>query len=49
MFADLRKRYHWVLPEYVYSTQDSLLQVLDAAVIEPAEAKLREMQGRPMP
>jgi uncharacterized protein YjbI with pentapeptide repeats len=43
MFADLKKRYHWVLDPYRYDNQDSLIANLDANVIGPAEAKAKEL------
>jgi len=42
MFADLKRRYHWVLKPHVYENQNTLVEGLDA-VIAPAEAKAREL------
>lgn len=43
MFADLRRKYHWVLAVHSYDDHDSLLANLQSAVIEPAEAKAKEL------
>lgn len=42
MFVDFRK-YHWVLPIYLYKDQVSLIASLQHEVIEPAEKKTREL------
>lgn len=39
------KRYPWVLPMALYGSQEELLGSLEARVILPAEAKLREIRG----
>lgn len=46
MFADLKRRYHWVLEPYQYEPQNSLLQHLEDDVIRPAEAKATELTRR---
>jgi uncharacterized protein YjbI with pentapeptide repeats len=43
MFADLKKRYHWVLKPYLYESKDLLLAELGSRVIAPAEAKARKL------
>jgi hypothetical protein len=43
MFADLKKRYRWVLNPYRYDKQETLLSNLDVKVIGPAEAKARAL------
>jgi hypothetical protein len=42
MFVDFRK-YHWVLPIYLYQDQASLMASLQKEIIEPAEKKAREL------
>src|SRR5213076_3339677 len=42
MFVDFRK-YHWVLPVYLYKDQVSLLASLKDEIIEPADKKAREL------
>jgi pentapeptide repeat protein len=42
MFVDFRK-YHWVLPIYLYQDQASLMASLRNEIIEPAEKKAREL------
>jgi hypothetical protein len=46
MFADLKRRYHWVLEPYQYESQNSLWQHLEDEVIRPAEAKATELTRR---
>lgn len=46
MFPDLVRRYHWVLPPYEYQDQAHLLASLQAQIIEPAERKAKELEGR---
>jgi uncharacterized protein YjbI with pentapeptide repeats len=46
MFADLKRRYHWVLKPYTYESQHSLLQHLEDGVIRPAETKATELIRR---
>jgi len=41
MFRDLQNKYDWVLPTLEYGTAESLIEVLDQAVIQPA-LKVRE-------
>lgn len=43
MFEHFR-RYQWVLPVAFYESQDELLQSLQSKVIEPAEAKVKELR-----
>jgi uncharacterized protein YjbI with pentapeptide repeats len=45
MFADLRRKYHWLLAVQAYDDGDSLLADLRSAVIDPAEAKAHELSG----
>src|SRR5205814_6798470 len=42
MFVDFRK-YHWVLPVYLYKDRESLLASLQHEIIEPANKKAREL------
>jgi uncharacterized protein YjbI with pentapeptide repeats len=42
MFVDFRK-YHWVLPIYLYKDQASLIASLKNDIIEPADKKAREL------
>jgi uncharacterized protein YjbI with pentapeptide repeats len=44
MFIDLKKRYHWVLEPYQYSSSELLIAHLKEQVIDPAEAKARELR-----
>lgn len=46
MFQDLPKKYHWVLAVHRYRDLDDLLESLSDKVIAPAEAKVKELQGR---
>jgi hypothetical protein len=46
MFADLKRRFHWVLEPYRYESLDSLLQHLEDGVIRPAETKATELLRR---
>ena len=46
MFADLRRKYHWVLATFEYSSLSSLHLSLIEKVIEPAEAKVKELRGK---
>jgi hypothetical protein len=43
IFADLRRRYHWVLPTYRYQNLKELLSTMHTRVIEPAERKAQEL------
>lgn len=45
MFADLKKRFHWVLEPYPYVSQELLLCHLGKKVIAPAEAKAKKLLG----
>lgn len=42
MFVDFRK-YHWVLPIYMYKDRESLIASLKKEIIEPADRKAREL------
>ena len=42
MFVDFRK-YHWVLPVYLYQDRESLIASLQDQIIEPANKKAREL------
>jgi hypothetical protein len=44
MFIDLKKRYSWVLKPYQYTSQELLIAHLEKQVIDPAEAKARELR-----
>jgi hypothetical protein len=44
MFADLKRRYHWVLEPYAYSNEAALMEHLDD-VVAPAEAKAKELNS----
>jgi hypothetical protein len=46
MFADLKKRYHWVLEPYQYEFEDWLKEHLGDGVIGPAEAKADELSRK---
>jgi uncharacterized protein YjbI with pentapeptide repeats len=46
MFADLRKRYQWVLEPYQYQSKELLIAQLVERVIAPAEAKANELAGK---
>jgi uncharacterized protein YjbI with pentapeptide repeats len=46
MFADLKRRYHWVLEPFQYKSLDSLLDQLNERVIDPAEAKAKELRNK---
>jgi uncharacterized protein YjbI with pentapeptide repeats len=46
MFKDLQRRYHWVLPTYVYTDQAHLLATLQEHVVAPAEQKAQELAKR---
>ncbi len=45
MFADLGRKYHWLLAVHSYDNRDSLLAELRSAVIDPAESKADELSG----
>jgi hypothetical protein len=42
MFGDFRK-YHWVLPIYLYKDQASLIASLEHEIIDLADKKAREL------
>ncbi len=44
MFADLQRRYHWVLPTHRYESQEQLIADLDLCVIRPAAEKAEELR-----
>lgn len=46
MFQDFPRKYHWVLAVHWYKDLDDLLLSLEEKVIAPAEAKVKELQGR---
>jgi hypothetical protein len=45
MFADFRRRYHWVLPTYRYHSPERLIADLSDRVIRPAEEKVLELRS----
>jgi hypothetical protein len=46
MFSNLQAKYDWVLDVLKYDSSDSLIDVLDDAVIDPALAKRHELELR---
>jgi hypothetical protein len=46
MFQDLRKRYSWILPVYLYEDQESLLASMQEKVITPAEHKVQMLEKK---
>ena len=46
MFADLKRRYHWVLEPYQYESEQSLMEHLVDGVIAPAEAKVKGLRDK---
>jgi uncharacterized protein YjbI with pentapeptide repeats len=46
MFVDLRRRYHWVLDPYQYTSHELLTVHLNESVIAPAEAKAKELMRK---
>jgi Pentapeptide repeats (8 copies) len=44
MFLDLKRRHHWVLEPYCYDSPERLITELAARVIDPAEAKARNIR-----
>lgn len=46
MFADLRRKYHWVLPVCLYSDVGDLLQRLRCVILPAVRAKNRELDAR---
>jgi uncharacterized protein YjbI with pentapeptide repeats len=44
MFMDLKRRHHWVLEPYQYSSSEQLIAQLEERVIAPAEAKAEELK-----
>lgn len=45
MFVDLRKRHPWVLSTYHYTSPEQLIADIGERVINPAEAKVRELRS----
>jgi hypothetical protein len=43
MFADLRRKYHWVLDPYAYHSAEQLIEMIEPAVIGPALNKHAEL------
>jgi uncharacterized protein YjbI with pentapeptide repeats len=43
MFADVKRRYHWVLEPYQYQSKELLITHLNERVIAPAESKAKEL------
>jgi hypothetical protein len=53
MFLNLQTKYHWVLDVLGYNSSETLVEVLDEAVINPAlkkrcELEQEKMKSRPM-
>jgi hypothetical protein len=53
MSLNLQTKYHWVLDVLRYNSSDTLIEVLDEAVINPAlkkryELEQEKMRNRPM-
>jgi len=46
MFADLKRRYHWVLKPYQYKSKELLIGQLSERVIAPAEEKAKALAGK---
>jgi uncharacterized protein YjbI with pentapeptide repeats len=46
MFLNLQTKYHWVLDVLRYNSSDTLIEVLDEAVINPALEKRHELELR---
>lgn len=46
MFQDLKKYREWVLPPLVYDSLQSLVSLLDKAVVEPANGRLLALRRR---
>jgi uncharacterized protein YjbI with pentapeptide repeats len=44
MFADLRRKYPWMLPTHEYMSLEDLLATMQERVIAPAEAKVAELR-----
>ncbi|MBZ0307708.1 MAG: pentapeptide repeat-containing protein [Anaerolineae bacterium] len=49
LFESLRKHRHWVLETYHYRDQAQLISEIDEKIIEPAEAKVKELRGTSTP
>jgi uncharacterized protein YjbI with pentapeptide repeats len=45
MFVDLKRRYRWVLEPYRYASPERLIADLGERVIDPAEAKVRDLRA----
>jgi hypothetical protein len=48
MFLNLQTKYHWVLDVLGYNSSDTLVEVLDEAVINPALKKRDELEQEKM-
>ena len=46
MFADLQRRYSWVLPPVSYRSAEHLVKHVDNAVLRPAEKAARDIERR---
>lgn len=46
MFDDLKKRHHWVLKPYQYTSKELLIDQLAEWVIAPPEAKAKKLAGK---
>jgi len=46
MFQDLKRKYDWVLPVHQYKDRTHLLSSLGEKVINPAEAKAKELENK---
>jgi hypothetical protein len=46
MFADVGRKYHWVLTPIQYKTSKYITDFLRESVITPAEAKVKELAER---
>jgi hypothetical protein len=44
MFADLQRKYHWVLTTHRYECHEQLIADLDLCVIRPAAEKAEELR-----
>jgi uncharacterized protein YjbI with pentapeptide repeats len=46
MLEDLQRKYHWVFATLGYSSLDRLIETMDDKIIEPAEAKFKQLLAR---
>jgi len=44
MFADLRRRYHWLLEPFEYETLEQLIAAIDTTVVEATDKKRKELR-----